>query len=190
MMRYLNVGCGRDIRHDETAEWVNMDYYFEHPNVLKWNFLKLPWPFPDNHFDAVLARHVMEHVPHIYDENGRDVIFAIMEEVARVVKPNRFFSVIVPYGHDPEIAFCHPQHYRYWTESWFKYFAPGEGENYYSTARFDVMYWKLNRWGHRWPNLLKIGKYGLTVHLAARVPPLRPLLVTARELEAVLINRK
>jgi len=70
----LNLGCGNHILEG----WDNYDI---HPskNVKELDLNKLPYPFPDNHADEILASHVLEHLylP-IYDA---------MIELHRILKP-------------------------------------------------------------------------------------------------------
>lgn len=50
-----------------------------------------PWPVADNSVDAVRASHVLEHIPVGYDDRIK-----VMNEVHRVLRPGRYFEIIVP----------------------------------------------------------------------------------------------
>lgn len=193
--RFLNLGSGYDIR--PAAEgWVNMDGFYAPAGVIKHDFVRTPWPFPDGHFDLVYCSHVLEHIPTIFRERDgvmRDVFFDVMEEIHRVLKPGGVLHLKVPWG-GSDTGYANPQHYRQWHDNWFNYFSPDYQENYYSTARFRVLESKRNPHGYKGQRYLKFGrgkeKWGLTVHLAKRIPFLRPLLVSREELEAKLVALK
>lgn len=52
-------------------------------------------PFPDAHFDRVVAVHVLEHLPNLP---------AAVQEVRRVLKPAGLFSIVIPC--DPGLAYA------------------------------------------------------------------------------------
>lgn len=175
----LNLGCGHDIRPAEDG-WLNVDAFLDDERIMKMDMTKTPWPFADDSFDVVLASHVMEHVPLLYREQDgvtRDILFIIMEEVHRVLKPGGEFHVEVPLG-GTDADHSNPQHYRHWRRNWWTFFEPEGKENYYSTARFTVVSDTRVRYGVRFADRLRIGpnNLGLTVHLHSRFPWLRWLL--------------
>ena len=51
-------------------------------------------PYPDDHFDRVLAIHVLEHLPNLP---------AALDEIGRVLKPGGKFAVVIPC--DPGLAY-------------------------------------------------------------------------------------
>lgn len=185
----LNVGCGHDVRPTE-AGWTNMDAFIVHPGVVRHDLLSAPWPFPDDHFDLVYCSHVLEHVPP-FPSSGvgprRDVLFEVMEEIHRVLKPGGLLCVRVPWGYT-EISLEHIQHYRQWRPEWANYFDPDHEENAYSRARFKLEWWRRTRGVTtlRGKYLFRFGrgqKLSLTTHLRDRIPFLRPLLEIPSELE-------
>lgn len=192
--RFLNLGCGNDIR-PKVDGWVNLDGYVDHPDVQKWDLLEKPWPFRNNEFDAVCASHVLEHVPVQFRPHGsgtqRDVLFDVVEEIHRVLKPGGVLHVRMPWA-GSSMDFAHPQHYRHWRAEWFGTFHPQGAENYYSTARFTVANWRRNLFGVRAAHFLRVGAsdLGVFAHLAHRVPLLRPILMERGELEAFLVAHK
>jgi len=97
-LRKLNLACGQDIR-PVSANWVNADM-LEGPNVQKMDVFSLPWPFPDDHFDYILAQHILEHVPHNIPEHGfaKNFLHCLMEEIWRVLKVDGILNVVSPGG--------------------------------------------------------------------------------------------
>lgn len=95
----LHLGCGRDYRPDAhnvdcagvvgPDEVVDLDAH--------------PWPWPDNSFETVLARHVLEHL---------DAPLAALEEACRVLEPGGEVYLAYPIG---TTRFEDPTHKHYWT---------------------------------------------------------------------------
>ena len=76
----MNIGCGQDYREG----WVNLDLH-EADIIADAN---KPLPFPNNHFEEVLANSIIEHL---------DIgFFEFVTEVKRILKPNGFFRFNVP----------------------------------------------------------------------------------------------
>lgn len=83
---YLNAGCGTHYADD----WVNVDVWSDettHPDVVVEP--GDPYPFPDNHFDAVFLGHVLEHIP--WPE-----VPAFLEDIFRVAKKNAPILIVGP----------------------------------------------------------------------------------------------
>ncbi len=85
-----------------------------------------PWPFPDNHFDVVYARDVIEHVKDI---------FQAMNEINRICKEEARVELIVPYWHSSEAFY--PNHNYYFNTDALKLFTQKDRDydNYYG---FDM----------------------------------------------------
>jgi predicted SAM-dependent methyltransferase len=84
-MRLLNLGCGTRYHRD----WVNLDFRAISSEVLPYNLLKGPLPFPSNTFDAVYHSHLLEHFPKRY-------VPIFLRECFRVVKPGGTIRAVVP----------------------------------------------------------------------------------------------
>lgn len=86
---YLNAGCGTHYADG----WVNVDVWQDHettPDIVV--EAGQPYPFDDNHFDAVFLGHVLEHIP--WSEVG---IFLL--DINRVAKPGAPILVVGPDVH-------------------------------------------------------------------------------------------
>lgn len=86
MKNLLNAGCGTHYAQG----WVNCDVWSSpdtKPDVLV--EVGQPYPFPDNHFDAVYLGHVIEHI------DWRDVP-AFIADMRRVAKPGAPILVVGP----------------------------------------------------------------------------------------------
>lgn len=58
-MTCLNLGCGNDKR----PNCINLDIRKEVEPDVVWNLEQLPLPFPENYFDEIIAKDVIEHLP-------------------------------------------------------------------------------------------------------------------------------
>jgi predicted SAM-dependent methyltransferase len=82
-IRKLNIGCGSNI----VSGWLNVDSA-PSPGAIYLDGRK-PWPYQSNIFAAVLAEHVIEHVP---KEDG----MTLLTEAYRVLKPGGHLRVVTP----------------------------------------------------------------------------------------------
>jgi ubiquinone/menaquinone biosynthesis C-methylase UbiE len=85
MIRRLNLGCGPDYRFG----WINLDIDKKSKADVVHNIEK-KWPFPENTFDYVYARHVLEHI------HQEKFDFA-MSELRRVCKKGAIIEIFCPY---------------------------------------------------------------------------------------------
>lgn len=72
--RMLNLGCG----HFPKDGFLNVDHSSAYPVDFLYDLDKLPWPFPDEHYDLVEMDHVLEHLT---DVSG------ILGELERILRP-------------------------------------------------------------------------------------------------------
>jgi ubiquinone/menaquinone biosynthesis C-methylase UbiE len=77
----LNIGCGREILDG----WVNADRYPVDPRVVEADLMHLQ--FPDDSFDEIIAKHVIEHV--------EDAVTAF-NELWRVAKHGAKITIVTP----------------------------------------------------------------------------------------------
>jgi len=100
-MRLLNLGCGSNRPKDE--RWINLDQLHavlkpgtperinldKETNYVNHDLLTTRLPFPDNHWDGILASHVIEH----FDCHHA---VRVLEECYRGLKPGGLLVVSVP----------------------------------------------------------------------------------------------
>ena len=122
--RRLNLACGHDIR----SGWVNLDRQArEGVDVVA---TVPPIPFPDGHFDHILASHFLEHVP-----NGQPII-DVMNECHRVLRPGGTMHVEVPYWQS-ELYVRDPTHVAPWNPDKFAYFT-----DEYAYLGYGIAVWR------------------------------------------------
>ncbi|HUW11362.1 MAG TPA: methyltransferase domain-containing protein, partial [Anaerolineae bacterium] len=97
-MTKLNLACGQDTRPVEN-NWLNVDSVAG-TDVLQMDIFELPWPFESDRFDYILAKHVLEHVPHNIPKYGYEYNFLqlFVEEIWRVLKLGGMLDIEVPGG--------------------------------------------------------------------------------------------
>ena len=106
----LNLGCGFDKRDG----WLNVDSFAECDPDQMLDSEQTPWDLPDNAFEHVRLKHVLEHV-------GQDftVFAAVMREIYRVTAPGGLVEIHVPHvRHDT--FWSDPTHVRAFTPLTFK----------------------------------------------------------------------
>lgn len=178
-MRALNVGCGTDIR--PAAEgWTNMDLVAIPGADVVHDALAFPWPFPDATFDLVLARHIVEHIPHRMGDDPRDGFFRFMEECHRILRPGGRLEIVTPHPRSVN-TIADPTHTRVVHRENFASFDPDRDYafRHYTDARFRLREARLtarelslDEWWRMGPSRLPVVQ-----HVLARAPFLRPLLM-------------
>lgn len=109
--------------------FVNLDLYGR--ATLRWDFNRVPYPFRDGSFDAVFARHTLEHV-----QLGR--IVDVMKEIHRITKPGGLVYIRVPYWNSKAFA-MDPTHQTRFTEDTFYYFTGQMRTDHYIPKLFDIV---------------------------------------------------
>jgi len=123
--RKLNLGCGLDIRQG----WVNVDSV-NLPGVdIVCNIEKLPLPFPDEEFNEILCRDILEHTEYP----------PVLKDIHRILKRGGKLSIQVPHFTSKN-NFVDPTHKKLFSVSTFDFFVEGtpifEKHSYY----FDFVY--------------------------------------------------
>lgn len=122
MPHILNLGCGR--KH--MADAVNLDVTPDTEPDIVHDLNIRPWPFPDNHFQEIIALDVVEHL---------DDVIGTMEEIHRISKPGATVHITVPHFSCAN-AFTDPTHRHYF--GWFSFhYVTGEHDfSFYTRAKF------------------------------------------------------
>ena len=87
-MKKLNLGCGTDIKDG----YINIDI-IDYEGVTKVDLNKLPYPFPNNYFNEILAISSIEHLTIDLD--------ILMKELHRIMKKNGKLIISVPHYTNP-----------------------------------------------------------------------------------------
>ena len=124
-MAILNLGCGRKKRAGEVG--VDMNASSDADVIHDLNVY--PWPFVDNEFDGVVARHLVEHL---------DNIVQAMEEIHRVTKHGADIFIRTPHF-SSEGSWFDPTHKYHLSWRSFDLFCFKSDEEYaYSGVRFEM----------------------------------------------------
>lgn len=118
----LNVGCGKDVR----ANYINLDTV-KLPGVDVVHDINKKFPFPSNHFDEIMANHIVEHVLDLTK---------LMKEFHRILKPGGRLIIETPHFTFAN-AYVDPTHLHFFAFNTFKYFVKGEPNHYYYDFSFS-----------------------------------------------------
>ena len=128
-IKILELGCGkRPYKAKPGEEVIHLDRVkLPHIEVV-WDLNKFPYPFKDNEFDIVIARHVLEHL---------DNLVRAMEEIWRISKPGGIIKIMVPYFSNIG-AFSDPTHKHFFTPHTFDYFQPDSELHHEVESSFSI----------------------------------------------------
>lgn len=121
--RMLDLGCGR-VKFNPNAVGVDC-HRMEGVDVVT-DLNSLPYPFSDESFDYIHASHILEHL-----ENT----IKVMEEIYRILRPSGRVLIRTPHFSN-QMAYCHPQHIRFFSLGSFDCFSGDNPE--YTKAKFVV----------------------------------------------------
>lgn len=98
-MNQLNLGAGNRI----LAGMINHDLTQHRPEIdIAWDLNSLPWPWPDNSFDMIIACSVLEHL--------RINLVESINECWRILRSDGILHVKLPYWNSAN-SYCDPTHY-------------------------------------------------------------------------------
>ena len=137
--RQLIIGCG----NNPSGNAVNHDITKHRPEVdVVWDLNDLPWPWPDNSFDAMNAWSVLEHLHHD--------LMTSMNELWRIGAPGCTLSVKLPYWRS-EMSYNDPTHHWVYGINIFDQFDPstkrGSEYAFYTPCKWCVISCVLNKGG-------------------------------------------
>lgn len=99
-MRRLNLGCGNEPLTG--PEDVNHDIVRHRPEITVTHDLnELPWPWPDEAFDGIVAKAVLEHLDH-------DLVLSL-NECWRLLRPGGWLFVKLPHWKS-DVSYWDPTH--------------------------------------------------------------------------------
>lgn len=123
--RMLDLGCGRSKRPGA----VGIDRLADTDADVFHDLDEIPYPFEDATFDAVIARHVIEHL-----EAPLDVLW----ELHRITRAGGVVFLVTPHFSSPS-SWTDPTHKHHLAAHSFDYLLDGTPWNFYGSARFEVM---------------------------------------------------
>lgn len=102
----IDLACGQNKQPDHIGVDIAGDCDIKHDL-----FNNFPYPFEDNYADEIFSSHFIEHIPMEYI-NGKDKLFAFMDECHRILKPGGILKLIFPNALSVR-AFQDPTHRRF-----------------------------------------------------------------------------
>lgn len=148
----LNIGCGTYYRKE--PGWIYCDLFPSKNCDVIFDATKA-WPFPDNSVTQIKCNHVLEHL------GDYETFF---KEAHRVLIPNGYFAVTVPYGLS-SAGMADVAHIKYWLPGSFAFLQPGYGESVHNPQHIEEypfcveiclvriapqMRWLVNGFWRRW----------------------------------------
>ena len=89
--KILDVGCG----WNKTPGAIGIDSNAKTDADVIHDLGVVPYPFPDNEFEEIVCRHVIEHVPDV---------MSLITELYRITKPNGRITIVTPHYTNPDWA--------------------------------------------------------------------------------------
>jgi len=122
----LDIGCG----YHKWPGSVGLDIApLEGVDVVH-DLNQFPYPFPDDSFDRIRVIHVIEHI---------ESIPKTMEEIHRIARHSAVVEIETPHYTDAS-SWQDPSHRWHLNTRSFDFFQDDHATNYYSKARFEVLY--------------------------------------------------
>ena len=126
----INIGCGEEYLEGFVNQDIqDTDIYGRKIKVdVVFDLEKRPYPFPDNHFDFVLAKGIIEH---LNDVNG------CLHELHRICKPGAIIEIHVPhytfYGY-----FRDPSHKTAWSYDSIEFYCGWLASDRKLAAKYNI----------------------------------------------------
>lgn len=123
-MKILDVGCGANKYPDA----IGLDNNPRTAADVIHDLGDLPYPFPDDEFDLIVASHVIEHVPDV---------MAFVTELYRIAKPGGRIRIATPHYTNPDWP-NDPTHRNHFNSFSFDTFVPGrETFDFYTDVKLE-----------------------------------------------------
>jgi SAM-dependent methyltransferase len=110
--KVLDVGCGQNKYPDA----IGIDSNPRTSADVIHDLGVLPYPFPDNEFDLIICRHVIEHVPDV---------MSFVSELHRISKPAGVIKIVTPHYSNPDWP-TDPTHRNHFNSYSFNCFMPDQ----------------------------------------------------------------
>jgi SAM-dependent methyltransferase len=123
--RILDVGCGRA----KVPGAVGLDANPASAADVLHDLDRTPYPFGDDEFDLVVARHVLEHLERPLDA---------LAELHRITKPSGVVHIVTPHFSSPT-SWTDPTHRHHFSSRSFDYLVEGSDYAYYTDVRYEVV---------------------------------------------------
>lgn len=124
--KMLDVGCGRN----KVAGALGLDRIAVNGVDVVHDLDHFPYPFPDNSFDEIHARHVIEHV---------ESVGGFLDELHRIARPGARLYINTPH-YSYANSWRDPTHRWHFSSYSFEYYEAGHPADYYtSTAKFNII---------------------------------------------------
>lgn len=149
--KVLDIGCGRN----KFPEADGIDYSANSFADFAHDLGVFPYPFPDNTYEVVLCRNVIEHVPNVV---------GLMEEIHRVGKNGADLVITTPHF-SSLYSYQDPTHVRHLAYDSMEYFTENtKHSNFYSSKRFRMVKRGID-FGRSFPfSLVARGLFALSHH--------------------------
>ena len=130
-MATLNLGAGNKL----IAGAINHDRIKHRPEIdVAWDLENLPWPWPDESFDVIVACAVLEHL--------RINVIESVTECWRILRPGGVMHVKLPYWNSAN-SFRDPTHYWQFDVRTCDLFDPdtqyGRAYEFYPTQKWQII---------------------------------------------------
>lgn len=128
----LNLGCGNDILEG----YVNLDKYNLDGVDAVHDIEKLPLPFPDDHFDEIYAKDIIEHIDYI----------PVLKDLHRIMKPGGILTIKSPHYTSTNF-WTDPTHKHAFAVRTFSFFAKNNPNFKYENRKyyFDFAFRRINK---------------------------------------------
>lgn len=136
-MEKLNLGAGNKI----IADAINHDRIKHRDEIAVVHDLNvLPWPWPDNSFDFIVARAVLEHL--------RLNLVESLNECWRILRPGGQLFIKLPHWQS-DVAYQDPTHYWQFSLHSLDQFDPdtqrGKDYAFYTERKWKILKMELNK---------------------------------------------